>query len=255
MTDLCYRIDGPDDAPPLVLGNSIGTTAELWDGQMPTFTQYFRVIRYEHRGHGGSPAPPGPYTIDALATDVLDLLDRLGVERASLAGISLGAMVAMWIGSSAPTRVERLALCCTSAGLGRPDHWAARAATVRDEGMAAMTDAVLDRWLTPAFRQQHPAAVAGLVKTFESIDPAGYAGCCEAIGAMDLLDTIGAITAPTLVLAGASDPATPPVHAEAIHERIAGSTLVVLADAAHLANLDQPVAFTDAVLGHLHGHQ
>jgi 3-oxoadipate enol-lactonase len=254
MIDLCYRIDGPGDAPPLVLGNSIGTTAELWDGQMPAFTRHFRVIRYEHRGHGGSTAPPGPYSIDALATDVLDLLDRLGVERASFAGISLGAMVAMRIGSTAPARVERLALCCTSAGLGRPDHWAARAALVRDEGMAAMTDAVLDRWLTPAFRDRNPEAVAQLVKTFESVDPEGYAGCCDAIGAMDQLGTIRAITAPTLVLAGAADPATPPAHAEAIHERVAGSTLVVLADAAHLANLDQPAAFTDAVLGHLHGN-
>jgi 3-oxoadipate enol-lactonase len=246
-----FRADGPADAPPLVLGNSIGTTAELWDGQMPVFTRHFRVIRYEHRGHGGAPAPPGPYDIEMLGTDVLDLLDRLGVERASFAGISLGAMVAMWIASNHPGRVDRLALCCTSAGLGRPDHWAARAALVRNEGMAAITETVLDRWLTPAFRAEHPAEVARLVKTFESVDPEGYAGCCEAIGAMDQLGTIAAITAPTLVLAGAADPATPPAHAEAIHARIAGSTLVVLDDAAHLANLDQPAAFTDAVLEHL----
>jgi 3-oxoadipate enol-lactonase len=254
MTDLRYRIDGPSHGPVLVLGNSIGTTAALWDGQMAAFTGRFRVVRYEHRGHGGSPAPPGPYTIDGLAADVLRLLDRLDIERASFAGISLGAMVAMRIATIEPDRTDRLALCCTSAGLGRPDHWAARAATVRGEGMAAMTDAVLDRWLTPAFRAEHPEAVAELVKTFESVDREGYAGCCEAIGAMDQLDTIGAITAPTLVLAGAADPATPPDHARAIHERIVGSTLVVLDDAAHLANVDQPAAFTDAVLAHLHGH-
>jgi 3-oxoadipate enol-lactonase len=251
MTDVSYRIDGPADAPPLVLGNSIGTTAELWDGQMAAFTRQFRVIRYEHRGHGGTPAPPGPYTVDDLGTDVLDLLDGLGVHRASFAGISLGAMVAMWIASNQPARVERLALCCTSAGLGRPDDWATRAALVRSEGMAAVTEVVLDRWLTPAFRAAHPDVVAQLVKTFESVDPEGYAGCCEAIGTMDQLPTIGAITAPTLVLAGAADPATPPVHAEAIHERIAGSTLVVLDDAAHLAHLDQPAAFSEAVLEHL----
>ena len=253
MVDLNFRVDGAIGAPSLVLGNSIGTTAELWDGQMPAFTEHFRVVRYEHRGHGGSPAPPGPYTIDELATDVLQLLDRLGISRASFAGISLGAMVAMRIATTDPDRTERLALCCTSAGLGRPDHWAARAATVRREGMAATTDMVLDRWLTPASREQQPDAVAHLVKTFEGVDPEGYAGCCEAIGAMDQLSTIGAIRAPTLVLAGAADPATPPPYAQAIHERIAGSTLVVLDDAAHLANIDQPAAFTAAVLAHLHG--
>jgi len=253
MVDLNFRVDGPTGAPPLVLGNSIGTTAELWDGQMAAFTEHFRVVRYEHRGHGGSPAPPGPYTIDDLATDVLQLLDRLGISLASFAGISLGAMVAMRIATTDPDRTDRLALCCTSAALGRPDHWAARAATVRREGMAATTDMVLDRWLTPAFRDRQPDAVARLVKTFEGVDPEGYAGCCEAIGVMDQLPTIGAITAPTLVLAGAADPATPPVYAQAIHERIAGSTLVVLDDAAHLANIDQPAAFTAAVLVHLDG--
>src|SRR5262249_4353937 len=198
------------DAPTLVLGNSIGTTAELWDGQMPAFTRRFRVIRYEHRGHGGAPAPPGPYDIETLGTEVLDLLDRLEVERASFAGISLGAMGAMWIASQHPDRVDRLARCCTSAGLGRPEHWAARAAQVRKDGMAAITETVLDRWLTPGFRAEHPAEEARLVKTFESVDPEGYAGCCEAIGAMDQLGTIGAITAPTLVLAGAARPPPPP---------------------------------------------
>jgi 3-oxoadipate enol-lactonase len=254
MIDLRYRVDGADDAPPLVLGNSIGTTAELWDGQMPPFTEHFRVVRYEHRGHGGSPAPPGPYSIDDLAGDVLALLDRLEIERASFAGISLGAMVAMRIATVEPDRAHRLVLCCTSAGLGRPDHWAARATTVRTDGMTAMTDMTLDRWLTPAFRDQQPDAVAQLVKTFESVDPEGYAGCSEAIGAMDQLATIGAIRATTLVVDGAADPATPPAHAEAIHDRIAGSTVVVLPDAAHLANLDQPAAFTAAVLTHLRGH-
>jgi 3-oxoadipate enol-lactonase len=253
MIDLRYRIDGPTHAPPLVLGNSIGTTAALWDGQMAAFTARFRVIRYEHRGHGGSPAPPGPYTVDALAADVLGLLDRLDIERASFAGLSLGAMVAMRIATIEPDRTDRLALCCTSAGLGRPHHWAARAATARSEGMAAMTELVLDRWLTPAFRAQQPETVAELVKTFESVDPEGYAACCEAIGAMDQVATIGAITAPTLVVAGAADPATPPEHAQAIHGRIAGSTLVVLDDAAHLANLDQPAAFTEALVAHFDG--
>ena len=119
--------------------------------------------------------------------------------------------------------------------------------------MAALTELVLDRWLTPAFRAQQPETVAELVKTFESVDPEGYAACCEAIGAMDQVATIGAITAPTLVVAGAADPATPPEHAQAIHERIAGSTLVVLDDAAHLANLDQPAAFTEALVAHFDG--
>jgi 3-oxoadipate enol-lactonase len=251
VAELRYRIDGPDDGRALVLGNSIGTTAGLWDEQMPAFVRDFRVVRYEHPGHGGSPSPPGPYSIEVLAGDVLALLDRLGIERASFAGISLGGMVAMSIGTNAPERVDRLALCCTSAGLGRPDHWTARAATVRAEGMAVMVEPTLERWLTLSFRTAHPAAVARLAAMLGGVDPDGYAGCCEAIGAMDQRESIAAITAPTLVLAGADDPATPPSHAETIHDRIAGSTLVVLDGAAHLANIDRPEAFTDAVLAHL----
>src|ERR1700736_495666 len=132
-----YRVDGPDGAPLLVLANSLGTTSAMWEPQLPVLSGRFRVVRYEHRGHGGTPAPPGPYTIEQLGGDVLDLLDAVGAERASLCGLSLGGMVAMWLAAHVPERVERLVLCGTAPQLPPADQWAARAATIRDSAPLA----------------------------------------------------------------------------------------------------------------------
>lgn len=246
-----HRIDGPDDAPTLVLSNSLGTDMRLWDGQVAALAEHFRVVRYDTRGHGGSPVPPGPYRIADLLDDVVGLLDSLGIERASFCGVSLGGMVGMALAASAPDRVERLALCCTSAQLGPPEVWHERAAIVRESGTAALVDTIIGRWFTERFVATDPEPVKRARDMILSTPAEGYAGCCEAIAAMDLIESIGAITAPTLIVAADQDPSTPPAVAEVIQQRIAGSSMVVIPDAAHLALLERPEAFRDVVLGHL----
>jgi 3-oxoadipate enol-lactonase/4-carboxymuconolactone decarboxylase len=248
-----YRVDGPDGAPLLLLANSLGTTSAMWDPQIPVLSGRFRVVRYEHRGHGGQPAPPGPYTIEQLAGDVLDLLDAMGEARASLCGISLGGMVAMWLGAHAAERVERLVLGCTAAQLPPAEQWAERAARVRSSSPASLLDALLGRWFTPGFADRRPDVAHLVAGMLGAADAEGYAGCCEAIGAMDQRDDLAGIAAPTLVIAGAADPVVPPSAALALHEGIAGSTLVVLSGAAHLANIEQPERFTAAVVDHIAG--
>ena len=245
-----YRIDGRDDAPPLVLSNSLGSTSEMWDPQIPALAERFRVIRYEIRGHDAAPTPDGPYAIADLGSDVLALLDRLGLERVHFAGLSLGGMTGMWLAANAPERVDRLILLCTSAML-RDDHdWPLRARTVREQGTGAVADAVVDRWFTPAYRDAHPDVVARMRAMIADTPPEGYAGCCDAIHGMDLEEDLRDVHAPTLVIGGEDDPATPPRHQRRIAERIAGARLEFV-PAAHLANYERPDEVTRLMLSHL----
>jgi 3-oxoadipate enol-lactonase len=248
--DVHYEVAGPDDAPVLVLSNSLGSTTAMWDPQVPTLAERLRVVSYDHRGHGDSPVPPGPYELADLGADALRLLDHLGVERAHWCGLSLGGMVGMWLAINAPERIDRLVLCCTSARLGPPEMWADRAATVRAEGVEAIADAGIGRWLTPGFIEREPE-VAAEVRAMLAATPAeGYAACCGAIEHMDLVPELGAIRAPTLVVAGAQDPATPPEHGARIVAGVPRARLE-LVDAAHLATIEQPAAMTDLIAGHL----
>jgi 3-oxoadipate enol-lactonase len=244
-------VEGTRDAPVLVLGNSLGTTRELWQPQLDGLGAHFRLLRYEHRGHGGSPAPPGPYTIASLGADVLRVLDDLGVARAAYCGLSLGGMVGMWLAANAPERIDTLALCCTSARFPQRDLWTERAAAVRAAGMAAISRQVAGRWFTPAFAAADPAVPDGFVRTLETVTPEGYAGCCEAIADMDLRPALPAISAPTLVIAAAEDPVTPPGHSAAIARAIPGARLRVVRGAAHLANVTAPGEVTALLCGHL----
>jgi 3-oxoadipate enol-lactonase len=246
---LAASLTGPRGAPVLVLGNSIGTTRAVWDPQAAALGKRFRLLRFEYPGHGGSAARPGPYTIGDLAGGVLALLDAHGVDRASYCGISLGGMVGIWLAAHAPERITALALCCTSAYLDL--GWAERAALVRAKGMGPIADQAAGRWFTAAFRQRDPAAVAALVGAMRDVDPEGYAGCCDAIGAMDQRASLPSVTAPTLVISGAEDPATPPWHGAVIAAGIAGSRLTVIRGASHLANVSRPGEVTSALLGHL----
>jgi 3-oxoadipate enol-lactonase len=211
----------------------------------------FRLLRYDHPGHGGSPQAVGPLTIDDLGGGVVALLDELELERVSFCGVSLGGMVAMWLASRAPDRVERVVLCCTAARLGPPEFWEERAELVRRDGMAAVADTVVGRWFTPRFHETRASEVDRFRAMLLRTDPEGYARCCEAIRDLDLRDDVPAIVAPTVVIAGAEDPSTPVEHAEAIVRGIAGSRLLVIPDAAHLANVEQAGAVNDAVLEHL----
>jgi len=246
---LHHRLDGPTDAPVLVLAHSLGATHAMWEPQVDALARRFRVLRFDARGHGGSPAPPGPYTLDELGGDALELVNALGVERVRWCGLSLGAMLGMWVASEAPGRVEQLVLACTSAQIGPASMWTERARDARTLGMAALADAALERWLTPAFRSERPD-VAGWVRAmFAGLDPEGYASCCEAVRDMELLQRLGRIRARTLVIAAGDDPAAPPAeHSEVIARAIPGARLTVLEGARHLANVERPEAFTAAVL-------
>lgn len=248
--ELDYRLEGPEDAPVLVMANSLGTTFRMWDEQAPALSERFRLLRYDHRGHGGSPVPPGPYGMDDLGRDVLALLDRLEIERASFCGLSIGGMVGMWVASEAPERIDRLVLCCTSARFD-PAAYNSRAETVRAEGVGVIADAVLERWFTPALHESRPDLVEWAGRMLRNTPVEGYAGCCEAIGGADLAGRLAEISVPTLVISGSDDPAAPVEKAEIIRDSIPGARLVVIEEAAHLANVEQPGAVTRAILDHL----
>ncbi|MET0560273.1 MAG: 3-oxoadipate enol-lactonase [Gaiellaceae bacterium] len=248
---LDHHLHGPDGAPVLVLSNSLGTTQELWERQLPALAEHLRILSYDHPGHGSSPLPEPPCTVESLTQDLLALLDELEVERVSLCGVSLGGMVGMALALAAPERVERLVLSCTSAYLGPPEGWTDRARTVRAAGVEAIADSVISRWFTTALAREEPETVARFRAMLTATPREGYARCCEAVGAWDARERISAIAAPVLVIAGDEDPATPVAHAELIASRVAESRLVVLARAGHLANVERADAFTAAVLEHL----
>ncbi|HEY1274399.1 MAG TPA: 3-oxoadipate enol-lactonase [Thermoleophilaceae bacterium] len=249
--DLHHEIAGPEDAPVLVLAGSLGTNLGMWDEQAEPLAERFRVLRYDQRGHGRSPVPPGPYAIADLAGDLIALMDRLGIERASFCGLSIGGMTGMWLGVHEPGRFERLVLCCTAPQLPPASQWAERAALVRAEGLGPVVDAGLERWFTPALGESRPYVLERFRAMMLATPPEGYAACCEAIGSHDMREEVGAITAPTLVIGGDGDPVAPPETTRALAAAIPGATAVVLEEARHLANAEQPDAFTHAVLQHL----
>jgi 3-oxoadipate enol-lactonase len=251
VCELHHAFAGPDDAGVVVLSNSLGTTLEMWEPQMGDLARDHRVLRYDMRGHGRSPVPEAPYSIADLGRDLIGLLDRNGIARASMCGISLGGMVSMWVAAHAPERVERLALCSTSAIMGPPEAWTERAALVRREGTGAVADTVVARWFTPAFAAAEPAVVAGIRAQLAATPPEGYAGCCEAIREMDQRPDLPAISAPTLVIAAAGDPSTPPAHARTIASLIPGARLELLDRGAHLVSVEEPELVTPLIAAHL----
>ncbi|TQN31125.1 3-oxoadipate enol-lactonase [Haloactinospora alba] len=250
--DVHYSVEGPEDGPVVLLAGSLGSTAEMWQHQLPALTGAgFRVVRYDLRGHGSSPVPEGPSSIADIGGDALRLLDRLGADRAHLVGLSIGGMAGMWVAANAPERIGRLALLCTSAWYGDPEGWSRRAATVREHGVGAVADAVVERWFTPGFARRSPEVVERMRATVADTSPQGYASCCAAIADMDLRGQLSRITAPTLVIAGAEDEAAPPGHAESIAAGIRDSRLRIVDGAAHLANWEQAGTVNELLLDHL----
>lgn len=245
-----FVIDGAVDAPPVVLSNSLGTTLAMWDPQLPALTRDFRVLRYDHAGHGRA-ATTRVASVAELGQGLLDQLDEHGVERISFCGLSLGGAVGMWLALNAPQRIDRLVLACTSARFGTPEGWRQRTDAVRTGGVEAVADAVLALWFSEQMRRASPALVVAYRDMMISADREGYAGCCEALAAWDPGDELAAITAPTLVLAGSEDAATPPEQGAAIQRHISGARLCVLAGAGHLANLERPAEFNRLLLEHL----
>jgi 3-oxoadipate enol-lactonase len=252
---LVSSIEGPQDAPVLVLGNPIGTTRDVWAHQVPVLSRHFRVLRYEPRGHGApqaqSPAPKGPYTIAELGADVLAVLNGYGIERFAFAGVSLGGMTGIWLAAHAPERVTSLAVCC-AALTPMPDAqaWHDRAALVRKDGMAALAGVVVPRWFTPRFMASEPGQVETVVAMLTGTNPEGYAGCGEAIAAMDLRSQLGSVKAPTLVVSGAEDVAAPPAVGAYTARNIPEARLTVIQGASHFAHYEKPGPVTNALLTH-----
>jgi len=252
---LVSSIEGPADAPVLVLSNPIGTTRGIWAHQVPVLSRYYRLLRYEPRGHGApgaqSPAPPGPYTIAELGADLLATLNDYGIERFAFAGVSLGGMTGIWLAANAPERVTALAVCCAAlTPLPNAAAWHDRAALVLSQGMAPLADMVVPRWFTPAFLTREPGPVETVTRMLKDTSPAGYAGCGEAIAALDLEPLLPRVKAPTLVISGAADVAAPPAVGARTARGIPGARLSVIQAAGHFAHYEKPGPVTDALLGH-----
>lgn len=248
---LMTRTDGPADASSaiatLLCCNSLGTSLEMWDAQIPTWASERRVLRYDHRGHGASDAPPPPYDLERLGRDALAVLDAHGIERADVCGLSLGGLVALWLAVHHPERVDRLILACTAARIGDRDGWEQRAGTVLRDGTGAIAPHVIDRFFSPDFRGQRPDTVAAVDAVLRATSDAGYAGCCAALADGDLRDALHLVRSDTLVIAASQDVATPPTVMRELQGGIGGSSWLEIEGAGHLANVERPETFGAAV--------
>jgi 3-oxoadipate enol-lactonase len=243
----------PAGAPVLVLAGSLGSTLEMWRPQVEPLSERFRVIALDHRGHGGSPVPPGPYRIADMAGDVVALLDDLGLDRVAWCGLSMGGMVGMYLASEHPERITNLTLCCTSAHFPDPTPWRDRIAAVSEGGTAPIAGTVVTRWFTPDWAAAHPDVVAETTAMVAGTSDAGYLASCQAIEVWDHRDRLGAISAPTLVIAGSGDLSTPvEPHASTIAGGIRGARLEVL-EAAHLATIERAAEATRLIAAHASG--
>jgi 3-oxoadipate enol-lactonase len=247
---LNVEVEGPANAPVLMMSNSLGTDLHMWDDQAPAFSKQFRLVRYDRRGHGKSDAPKGPYTMDRLGRDVIAIADALGVKKFNWCGLSMGGMVGQWLGANAPERLEKLIVSNTHYYYGDKQPWHDRIKFAQEKGLAALAPMQMERWFTKGFREKNPQPIAKISEMFVATPVGGFVGCCEAVRDMDFRQSTPTITVPTMVIVGSQDPATPPAAGEDIHKMIKGSTLVAI-DAAHLSNVEQPKAYTDAVLNFL----
>ncbi|UCH21456.1 MAG: 3-oxoadipate enol-lactonase [Deltaproteobacteria bacterium] len=245
-----YELSGKENAPTVVLSHSLGSSMEMWNPQMASLGSHYHLLRYDTRGHGGSEAPAGPYTLDQLGEDVIELLDLLNIETVHFVGLSMGGMIGQYLAINHANRLRSLALCDTAAIIAQEAQpvWQERIDTAREKGIQALAEATLERWFTPRYLQQNPPEVQLIRKLFLSTPLEGFIGCSEAIRSLDNLRFLSQIKTPTLIMVGADDPGTPVDASEEMHSRIHGSRLVVLSAAAHLSNVEQSSAFNQALL-------
>ena len=241
-----HRFDGPDGAPVLVLWHSIGADLTMWEPQVGPLAKKFRLLRCDSRGHGASPVPAGPYTMDDLGADLVELTGALGVERFDLCGLSMGGQVGLWMALHKPKKLRRLIIANTAARLGTRELWDARIAAVKRAGMPAIVDGALDRFFAAPFRARAPAVVARIREVFLATPATGYMASCAALRDFDAREALRTIRVPTLVIGGNADVATPPSDAKFLAENIPGAGLALLS-AAHMSNLEAPESFTAAV--------
>lgn len=245
---LACQIDGPDDAPTLVLVNSLGTNLHMWDQQVALLHQRLRIVRYDNRGHGASGAPPGPYTLEQLGLDLLSIFETLHIEQAYLCGLSLGGMLALWFSLAHPERVKGAVFANTAARIGSTAIWDARIEAVRAGGMSAIQEAVLARFLSAGYRRSHPAETASIFQMVGTTPPEGYIGACQALRDGDLRAAVAGIQLPSLIIGGELDESTPPAQALELQQAIQGSELVILPGVAHLSNVELPEVFSQSIL-------
>jgi len=247
---LNVSVEGRDGGPTLMLSNSLGCTMQMWEPQMRVLTQLFRVIRYDRRGHGRSSVPPGPYSMERFGRDVIAILDDLNVNKVHWCGLSMGGMVGQWLGANAPERLGKIVLANTACYYPDPTNWQNRIKAIKHGGMAAVADTVIAAWLTADFREREPRIATTLKSMLLATPIEGYLACCEALSTLDQRELLPNIKNPTLVIAGRHDTSTPIAAGEMIRSQIPGASLTIL-DAAHISNVEQPHAFTDAVVGFL----
>lgn len=250
-TRLHCRVDGPEGAPAIAFLNSLGTDLRLWDPQVDALRSSFRTVRHDSRGHGASDAPKGPYSIELLGGDVVSLLDAFEIERVHVCGVSMGGLVALWLAANHPERIGRAIFVSTAVKIGSKDRWDERIRALEAGGMESIRDMVMNRLVTSSFRERSPEVARRVEATLVSTPPHGYAASCLAVRDADLTNEVGRIRAPSLVVVGADDVGISQQEAETLNQRIAGSELVVLEDASHLCNIEQPQRFNHAILGFL----
>ncbi|MFC5862526.1 3-oxoadipate enol-lactonase [Acidicapsa dinghuensis] len=242
---LRYELEGSDASPVLVLSNSLGVSLEMWDSQMTAFAKHFRVLRYDTRGLGGSSVPVGPYLVDQLGGDVLNLLDSLEIKEALFCGVSMGGQIGQWLGIHAPDRIRRIVVASTAAKIGTDESWNARIATVQSEGLAPVIPGTVERWFTADFRARSFGSVAIVENMLRSVSPEGYAANCAAVRDADFRDELHRIKAPTLVISGKHDVSTTIDDGRFLADEIPHAHFVEL-DAAHLCNVEAVDAFNEA---------
>ncbi|MFC3998287.1 alpha/beta fold hydrolase [Nocardiopsis sediminis] len=251
VVPLQYRIDGPGNARAVLLLPPPGAKWSVWEPQMPELTRSMRVLRVNLRGHGASPAPGGPYTIDDMGADLVTLLDSCGLDRISVVGSGFGGALATWLAAAVPGRVRRLAYIACSAGTPRTFDSGALAERVRRDGMAAVSGQVTTAWFTPAFAERRPDVVRRMAEEFEGVTAEGYAGYCGAITGLDQRRVLAAVRAPALVVSAAHDPLLPPGHGRRLANAIAGARFEVVAGAAHLAGIERSDRVNELLMEHV----
>jgi 3-oxoadipate enol-lactonase len=245
-----YQLSGRENADALVFSNPLGTNLSVWDPQVSHFEQHFRLLRYDTRGLGQSSVTPGPYSIEQLARDLLSLLDQLNLDRIHFCGLSMGGSTGLWLALNSAERIKKLGLCDTAAKIGTAEVWNPRIDAVRKDGIKAISNGVVGRWLSADFRAKNPELAASVLQMLESANPQGYVANCEAIRDFDVRQSLGSIQLPTLIIAGAHDVSTTPADGRFLADRIPGARYVEL-NAAHLSNIELSADFTSTVSGFL----
>lgn len=244
---LYYEWTGAEDKPVLMFSNSLGTNLHMWAPQIDEFKKHFRLLRYDKRGHGQSDVPHGPYSIEQLGWDVIRLLDLLRLDQVHFCGLSIGGATGMFLGANAPKRFHKMALCNTAPKFGTAMTWNTRIQAVHSGGMKAVAGAVVERWLTPAFRASHPQETLAVLRMLESANPQGYIACCEAVRDADVRHTVENIRVPCLILSGTHDTSATVADGHFLNEKIPGSQYVEV-PAAHLSNIEARDEFNRHVL-------